>query len=78
MAIYVAEFRDQQGTLKKQKIKAETAAEVRSNLRSQGLTVQDVVKSKEFDWEELSKIDIGEMTAAVTVRDKAIFSFQHL
>lgn len=76
MAIYVAEFRDQQGTLKKQKIKAETAAEVRSNLRSQGLTVQDVVKSKEFDWEELSKIDIGEMTAAVTVRDKAIFSRQ--
>ena len=76
MTIYIAEFRDQQGVLKKQKVKAESAAEVRSNLRSQGLTVQDVVKSKEFDWEELSKIDIGEMTAAVTVRDKAIFSRQ--
>ncbi|MFZ9736877.1 MAG: type II secretion system F family protein [Prochlorotrichaceae cyanobacterium] len=76
MAIYIAEFRDQQGNLKKQKMKAESAAEVRSSLRSQGMTVQDVVQSKEFDWEQLSKIDIGEMTASVTVKDKAIFSRQ--
>ncbi|MEY2977117.1 MAG: type II secretion system F family protein [Prochlorotrichaceae cyanobacterium] len=76
MAIYIAEFRDQQGNLKKQKMKAESAAEIRSSLRSQGMTVQDVTQSKEFDWEQLGKIDIGEMTASVTVKDKAIFSRQ--
>ncbi|MGA0200238.1 MAG: type II secretion system F family protein, partial [Prochlorotrichaceae cyanobacterium] len=66
MAIYIAEFRDQQGNLKKQKMKAESAAEIRSSLRSQGMTVQDVTQSKEFDWEQLGKIDIGEMPASVT------------
>jgi type IV pilus assembly protein PilC len=76
MAIYIAEFRDQQGNLKQQKIKAESAAEVRSSLRSQGMTVQEVKQSKEFDWDQLGKLDLGEMTASVTVRDKAIFSRQ--
>ncbi len=76
MAIYIAEFRDQQGNVKQQKIKAESAAEVRSTLRSQGMTVQEVKQSKELDWDQLSKLDIGEMTASVTVRDKAIFSRQ--
>lgn len=76
MAIYIAEFRDQQGNVKQQKIKAESAAEVRSTLRSQGMTIQEVKQSKELDWDQLSKLDIGEMTASVTVRDKAIFSRQ--
>jgi len=76
MAIYIAEFRDQQGNVKQQKIKAESAAEVRSTLRSQGMTVQEVKQSKELDWSQLGKLDLGEMTASVTVKDKAIFSRQ--
>ena len=78
MATFVAEIRDAQGTLKKQKIEAESAREARATLRGQGLTVQDIKKAQTFQetLESLGQFDIGEYTASVTVRDKAIFSRQ--
>lgn len=76
MATFVAQVRDAQGKLKKQKIQAESAREARATLREQGLLVQEIKPAQTFSFEELGKIDIGEMTASVTVRDKAIFSRQ--
>ncbi|WP_353259002.1 type II secretion system F family protein [Prochlorothrix hollandica] len=78
MATFVAEIRDAQGNLKKQKIEAESAREARATLRGQGLTVQDIKKAQTFQetLESLGQFDIGEYTASVTVRDKAIFSRQ--
>ncbi|NJM56562.1 MAG: type II secretion system F family protein [Synechococcales cyanobacterium RU_4_20] len=76
MATFVAQIRDGQGNFTKQKVQADNAREARSLLRSQGLFVQDVTESKGFNLEELGKVNLSEMTAKVTVKDKAVFSRQ--
>ncbi|MGA1625842.1 MAG: type II secretion system F family protein, partial [Prochlorothrix sp.] len=78
MATFVVQVRDAQGALKKQKVEGESAREVRASLREQGLTIQEIKKAQSFQeiLDGLGKIDIGEYTASVTVKDKAIFSRQ--
>lgn len=78
MATFVVQIRDAQGALKKQKVEGESAREVRAALREQGLTIQEIKKAQSFQemLDSLSDIDIGEYTASVTVKDKAIFSRQ--
>ncbi|MGA1262911.1 MAG: type II secretion system F family protein [Prochlorothrix sp.] len=78
MATFVVQIRDAQGALKKQKVEGESAREVRAALREQGLTIQEIKKAQSFQemLDSLGDIDIGEYTASVTVKDKAIFSRQ--
>ena len=78
MATFVVQIRDAQGALKKQKVEGESAREVRAALREQGLTIQEIKKAQSFQemLDSLGEIDIGEYTASVTVKDKAIFSRQ--
>jgi len=78
MATFVVQIRDAQGALKKQKVEGESAREVRASLREQGLTIQEIKKAQSFQemLDSLGEIDIGEYTASVTVKDKAIFSRQ--
>lgn len=76
MATFVAQIRDGQGNVSKQKVDASNARDARALLRDRGLFVQDLKEAQAFSLEKLSQIDIGEMTASVTVKDKAIFSRQ--
>lgn len=78
MATFVVQIRDAQGALKKQKVEGESAREVRAALREQGLTIQEIKKAQSFQemLDSLGELDIGEYTASVTVKDKAIFSRQ--
>jgi type IV pilus assembly protein PilC len=76
MPTFVAQIRDAQGTIKKQKVQAESAREARASLRDQGLFVQDIQEAQSFSLENLGKINLDEALATVTVKDKAIFSRQ--
>ena len=74
MPTFVARVRDAQGSLVKQKITASNIAEARSNLREQGLLVQELKQSGggiSFDLEKFQTSMVK-----VTVKDKAIFSRQ--
>lgn len=76
MASYVAQIRDGQGRIQKQTIEAENARDARALLRDRGLFVQDIKEKKSLDLKDLGKIDINEMLASVTIKDKAVFSRQ--
>lgn len=76
MPTFVAQIRDTQGNVKKQKLKADSAREARASLRDQGLFVQNIEEAESFSFDKLSSIDLNEMMASVTVKDKAIFSRQ--
>lgn len=74
MPTFVAQVKDAQGKTVKQKIAASSLAEARSNLREQGLFVQDVKESGGLGSLDLQKIQTS--MANVTVKDKAVFSRQ--
>ncbi|HEY9657960.1 MAG TPA: type II secretion system F family protein [Allocoleopsis sp.] len=75
MPTYVVRARDTKGNLKREKIIADSPGEARTALRAKGLFVQDLSEQQSFT-EKLQKIDINELTAKVTVKDKAVFSRQ--
>ncbi len=74
MPTFVAQVRDAQGKTVKQKIAASSIAEARSNLRDQGLVVQDLKESGGMGSLDLQKFQTS--MAKVTVKDKAVFSRQ--
>jgi type IV pilus assembly protein PilC len=76
MSTFVAQIRDDQGNIRKRTVKAESAREARATLRDEGLFVQDIKEREPLSWEKLSNLDLSELTASVTVKDKAIFSRQ--
>ncbi len=76
MPTFVAQVRDQSGSVKNRRVTAESAREARNQLRDQGLFVQDIKQAQSFSFDALQKLDLNEMTASVTVKDKAIFSRQ--
>ncbi|MBE9192960.1 type II secretion system F family protein [Gloeocapsopsis crepidinum LEGE 06123] len=76
MPTYVASVRDSKGQIRKEKVTAKSPSEARSSLRNQGLFIQEIKQSSEFD---LSKIDLQQVTlflSKVSVKDKAVFSRQ--
>jgi len=76
MPTYVASVRDSKGKIRKEKVTAKSPSEARSSLRNQGLFIQEIKQSSEFD---LSKIDLQQVTlflSTVSVKDKAVFSRQ--
>lgn len=72
MPTYVADVRDPQGNLKKEKVVANTLRDARASLREKGFTVNDLKESKGFSL----NFDFQTAMATVTVKDKAIFSRQ--
>jgi type IV pilus assembly protein PilC len=76
MPTYVAQIRDAQGNTRTQKVQADNARDARSNLRDQGLFVQDVQEAKMLSLDDLKSFNLGDMMASVTVKDKAVFSRQ--
>jgi type IV pilus assembly protein PilC len=78
MPTYVVRARDAKGNPRRQKITADTPAEARSTLRERGLFVQDLTEDRGL-FDKLNTMDLKEiqnLTATVTVKDKAIFSRQ--
>lgn len=75
MPTYVVRARDTKGNLKREKIIADSPGEARTALRAKGLFVQDLSEQQSFT-EKLQKLDLNELTAKVTVKDKAVFSRQ--
>lgn len=76
MPTYVAQIRDAQGNTRTQKVQADNARDARSNLRDQGLFVQDVQEAKMLSLDDLKSFNLSDMLASVTVKDKAVFSRQ--
>ena len=76
MASYVAQIRDDQGRVQNQTIEAPNARDARALLRDRGLFVQDIKEKKSLDLKDLGKLDLNEMLASVTIKDKAVFSRQ--
>jgi type IV pilus assembly protein PilC len=76
MPTYVAQIRDSQGNTRTQKVQADNARDARSNLRDQGLFVQDVQEAKMLSLDDLKSFNLNNMLASVTVKDKAVFSRQ--
>lgn len=76
MASYVAQIRDGQGRVQNQTIEAANARDARTMLRDRGLFVQDIQEKRGFDLKDLGKLDLNEMLASVTIKDKAVFSRQ--
>lgn len=76
MASYVAQIRDDQGRVQNQTIEAPNARDARALLRDRGLFVQDIKEKKTLELKDLGKIDLNEMLASVTIKDKAVFSRQ--
>jgi type IV pilus assembly protein PilC len=74
MPTFVAQVRDARGNTVKQKIAASSLAEARSNLRDQGLVVQDLKESGGMGSLDFQKFQTS--MAKVTVKDKAVFSRQ--
>ncbi len=76
MVSYVAQIRDDQGRVQNQTVEAPNARDARALLRDRGLFVQDIKEKKALDLKELGKIDLNEILASVTIKDKAVFSRQ--
>ncbi len=76
MASYVAQIRDDQGRVQNQTIEAPNARDARALLRDRGLFVQDIKEKKTLNLKDLGKLDLNEMLASVTIKDKAVFSRQ--
>lgn len=75
MPTYVVRARDARGNPRRQKITAGSPAEARTNLREQGLFVQELREDQGLNF----NVDVKTLTdslASVTVKDKAIFSRQ--
>ncbi|MBD2504113.1 type II secretion system F family protein [Anabaena azotica] len=71
MPTFIARVRDTQGKTRSQKVVAESIAQARTNLRDQGLVVQDLKQSIGFDFEKFQNSFVK-----VTVKEKAVFSRQ--
>ncbi len=76
MPTFVAQIRDGQGRVVKQKVQADNARDARGLLQGQGLFVQDLKQEQAFALKDLQKLNFNEITASVTVKDKAVFSRQ--
>ncbi len=76
MATFVAQVRDARGEISRQKLQAATMRDARTALRDQGFFIQQIQPYQGFDLAKLQSLDIGELTARVTVKDKAVFSRQ--
>ncbi|QIR36185.1 type II secretion system F family protein [Tolypothrix sp. PCC 7910] len=74
MPTYVARVRDSQGKSRTEKFTAESLAQARTNLRDQGLVVQDLKESKGGFNFDLQKFQTS--MVKVSVKDKAVFSRQ--
>ena len=74
MPTFVAQVRDARGNTVKQKIAASNLAEARSNLRDQGLFIQDIKQNAGMGSLDLKKIQTS--MVSVTIKDKAVFSRQ--
>jgi type IV pilus assembly protein PilC len=75
MPTFVARVQDARGNARKEKIVAQTISEARTSLRERGLFIRDLQEDKglslNFDLKQISN-----SMAAVTVKDKAVFSRQ--
>jgi len=76
MPTFVANVRDSKGTIRKQRIPAESLVEARTILRDKGFVVQDIKQAKSFSLKDLSIKQIEASLSSVTVKDKAVFSRQ--
>lgn len=76
MPTYVATVRDASGVRKQERLQAGSPSEARRSLREQGFYVQDIQESKGLNLEDLASLDVNELLARVSVKDKAIFSRQ--
>ncbi len=77
MPTYVARVRDSRGNSKKERVSATSLAEARSNLRDQGLFVQELKQAQTLNLK--TNFDIKAIQTALTsvsVKDKAVFSRQ--
>jgi type IV pilus assembly protein PilC len=71
MPTFIARVRDTQGKTRSQKVVAESITQARTNLRDQGLVVQDLKQSIGFDFEKFQN-----SLVKVSVKEKAVFSRQ--
>lgn len=79
MPTFVADVRDAAGSLKRERVQAETSADARTSLRDRGFFVQDIRESQGFDLQRLGEVDVNDLLTVITlvsVKDKAIFSRQ--
>ncbi|OUL25063.1 type II secretion system F family protein [Nostoc sp. 106C] len=74
MPTYVARVRDSQGKSRTEKFAAESLAQARTNLREQGLVVQELKESQGSLSFDLKKFQTS--MVKVSVKDKAVFSRQ--
>ncbi|ABA20000.1 type II secretion system protein [Trichormus variabilis ATCC 29413] len=75
MPTFIAQVRDTQGKTRKEKVVAESLAQARTNLRDQGLVVQELKQSQNF----AANFDLQKFQNSfvkVTVKEKAVFSRQ--
>ncbi|BAT56074.1 type II secretion system protein [Nostoc sp. NIES-3756] len=71
MPTFIARVRDTQGKTRSQRVVAESIAQARTNLRDQGLVIQDLKQSINFDFEKFQNSFVK-----VSVKEKAVFSRQ--
>jgi type IV pilus assembly protein PilC len=75
MPTYVARVRDSQGKSRRETLTADSLVQARTNLRDQGLVVQELKEAQSF----ASKFDFQKFQTSlvkVSVKDKAVFSRQ--
>ncbi|MHC5598123.1 MAG: type II secretion system F family protein [Nostoc sp.] len=75
MPNFVARVRDSQGKSRTEKIVAESLSQARTNLREQGLVIQDLKQSQGFQPDVAFK-NFQNSLVKVSVKDKAVFSRQ--
>ncbi|MEH2064522.1 MAG: type II secretion system F family protein [Nostoc sp.] len=75
MPNYVARVRDSQGKSRTEKIVAESLSQARTNLREQGLVIQELKQSQGFQPDVALK-NFQNSLVKVSVKDKAVFSRQ--
>jgi type IV pilus assembly protein PilC len=73
MATYIADVRDGEGKVKKEKLTADSMIEARTMLRDKGYAINDIKEQEKFD---LGKMFDPANMAKVTIKDKAVFSRQ--
>jgi type IV pilus assembly protein PilC len=76
MTTFVAQVRNPRGQVLKERVQAPSPREARALLRQKGYIVQDIRSVRTFNLKRLQEFDLSEMTARVTIKEKAIASRQ--
>jgi type IV pilus assembly protein PilC len=79
MPTFIADVRDSKGSVKQEKIQAESLQSARQRLRERYPMVQNLRAEKKFDFSQVTQISVEDIEAAmspISIKDKAVFSRQ--